>query len=224
MWRQRPSCVPEGDWTVVELSGWVDSVFCLASKETCWPDVIVCLDWQANSGHSAERSLVLPHGVLLSGGSAQYLNKQQPSAWRPYGHGSWIDDAVEVSKFLQSNCVVFGQCAVSRLQHANQRTSCHRDHGKSFIVAYKAFHRETSCAGTSYSFMMAISVLSSALWADVLCTVWQMLPTVCIEQTVQARQCCNSSEALTQEIQGMCLRHHYVWATQTIFLAEPSVP
>ncbi len=65
---------------MVELSGWVDSVFCLASKETCWPDVIVCLDWQANSGHSAERSLVLPHGVLLSGGSAQYLNKQQPSA------------------------------------------------------------------------------------------------------------------------------------------------
>lgn len=54
-----------------------------------------------------ERSLVLPHGVLLSGGSAQCLNNQQSSACRPYGHGSWIDDAVEVSKFLQSNCAFF---------------------------------------------------------------------------------------------------------------------
>ncbi len=40
---------------MVELSGWVDFVFCLASKEPYWPDVIVCLGWQPDSGHSAER-------------------------------------------------------------------------------------------------------------------------------------------------------------------------
>lgn len=47
------------------------------------------------------------------------------------------------------------------------------------------------CWNIFYGFMMAIIILSSSFLADMSLSVWQLMPTVCIGQTVEARQFCN---------------------------------
>lgn len=94
--RQRPSCAPEGGWTVVErLAAW--------TLYSVWP-------WKKHAGQTLlcrpagrpiqafcwEGSLVLPLGPGLSGG----YDAQHPSARGPYGGGSRRDGADRVTKFL----------------------------------------------------------------------------------------------------------------------------